>query len=363
MKEQQEIDFLIVGQGLAGTLLGHFLLEGGSSIMILDEYRPYTSSRVAGGLFHPVTGRRIVKSWMVDILYDFALEFYSKQEQFFHTKFFFPKDLLEILSSTHEFNVWSERLDDPSINQFLADQPDKSLYENKLKEFFKTISLNGSGWMNIARYLEVSFQYFAKLKIIESGKFKMGELEISGSEFRYGHINAKNIIFCEGSDALHNPLWNWLPFNPSKGEVITISAPLLPEDYILLKGLFLIPLGNHRFCVGSTYTWDYQDELPTEEALQNLKSKLKNLINVPFEIVDHKSAIRPTTKDRRPLIGEHPKLKNVYMFNGLGTKGVLLGPYFANEFAQFLLSSGKLHPEVDLGRFKSFFAESSQSLQ
>jgi len=361
MNERQEIDFLIVGQGLAGTLLSHILLANSRKISILDELKTHTSSRVAAGLFHPVTGRRIVKSWMVDVLYDFASNFYAEQEKQFQTKFFFPKELLEVLSSTHEFNVWSERLGDPSISRYLAEQPPIGMYETKLKKFFKMISMKGSGWMDIAKYLELSFKHFSNLDIIESGKFDINFLEIENDRFKYKNYSAKNIIFCEGSDAVRNNLWKWIPFLPSKGEVITISAPTLPEKYILLKGLFLIPLGEQRFRVGSTYTWTYQNELPSEEGLENLKTKLQSIIDVPFDIIDHRSAVRPTTKDRRPIIGEHPKFKNMFIFNGLGTKGVLLGPYFANEFVQFLLNGKSLNPEVNIKRFRSFFPESSET--
>jgi glycine/D-amino acid oxidase-like deaminating enzyme len=351
-------DYLIIGQGLAGTILAHCLIQRNQSVQVMDEFRPTTSSRVAGGLFHPVTGRRIVKSWMVETLYPFAQKFYGDQEKLLHSAFFFPKDLIEILSSPHEFNIWSERLADPGLNQYLSSQPDQKLYIDKLKDFFKMIALSGTGWMDIARYLEVSLQYFAKLNILQSGKFILENLKFGEDGIVYENIHAKKIIFCEGSDALLNPLWNWIPFQPSKGEILTISAPALPEDHILLKGLLLIPIGNHRFRVGSTYTWEYDDELPTEAGKNELARKLKEIIAVPFDILDHKSAVRPTTKDRRPILGEHPEIKNAWIFNGLGTKGVLLGPYFANELSEFLINQKEINSEVDISRFHSVFEQS-----
>lgn len=362
MTETVKTDFLIVGQGLAGTLLAHSLLSQNKTVVLLDEYRSSTASRVSAGLFHPVTGRRIVKSWMVEALYSFAQEFYSKQEKLLHANFFFPKELIEIISSAHEFNVWSERLDDPGINQYLADQPQQHLYSGKLQDFFKMIALTGSGWMDIARYLEVSMQYFNRMKILESGKFLFEKLEFKANGFQYDHIEAQKIIFCEGSDNTQNKLWNWIPFLPSKGEILTIESHELSEDYILLKGLFIIPLGNHRFRVGSTYSWDFEDELPTESGKNEIKQKLEGIISVPFEIIDHKSGIRPTTKDRRPIIGEHPKFKNLFIFNGLGTKGVLLGPYFANSFSEFLIKETPLLDEVKVDRYYSSFQQSLQPL-
>ena len=355
MSKEIQCDYLIIGQGLAGTLLAHSLLNKNKSVILLDEYRPSTASRVAAGLFHPVTGRRIVKSWMVETLYSFAREFYADQEKLLKTRFFFPKDLIEVISSPREFNVWTERLDDPGINQYLLTQPTPDLYTKKLQNFFKLISLSGAGWMDILHYLEASVQFFSKLQILESGKFELEKLEVRENDFRYRHLNAIRIVFCEGSDALKNPLWNWIPFLQSKGEIITILSEELPQEYILLKGLFIIPLGNHRFRVGSTYSWDFQDEFPSEPAKEQLREKLSEIISVPFEILEHKSGIRPTTKDRRPFIGEHPKIKNTFIFNGLGTKGVLLGPYFANEFANHLENGTEINEEVNIKRFYSSF--------
>lgn len=353
MSKIKKTEYLIIGQGLAGTLLCHFLLSKNKSVILIDECRPTTSSRVAAGLFHPITGRRIVKTWMIETLYSFSSDFYFQQEKMLHTNFFFPKNIIELLSSAHEFNVWSERLADPGINQYLANLPEQSRYDGKLKAFFKMIALTGSGWMDIALYQEVSLHHFVGLGIHQSGKFKHELLKVADDGIYYDDILAEKIIFCEGSDALKNPLWNWLPFQPSKGEILTIACADLPEEYILLKGLFIIPLGNHRFRVGSTYSWDYTDEQPGKSGINELLTKLKEIIIVPFEVIDHKSAIRPTTKDRRPFIGNHPKMKNVYIFNGLGTKGVLLGPYFANEFANHLVDGTKVHGEVDISRFHS----------
>lgn len=362
MSDQLSCDYLIIGQGLAGTVLAHTLLSKGKSIFILDEYRDSTSSRVAAGLFHPVTGRRIVKSWMVDELFSFANNFYPGLEKLLESKFFFPGNLIEIISSAHEYNVWSERLDDPGIARYLATDVRREIYDDKLIRFLKLIALSGAGWMDIAKYLDVSLKAFSKAGLLHSGKFSGQDLEVCETGFNYKHIRADKIIFCEGSDALQNPLWSWIPFLQSKGEILTIQANTLPEEYILMKGLFLIPLGKNRFRVGSTYSWKFTDELPTESAKLELVSKLKEIIAVPFEIVEHKAAIRPTTKDRRPLIGEHPLRKNLFIFNGLGTKGVLLAPYFANEFANYLISGKELNQEVRIERFYSAFNSASSLL-
>jgi len=356
MSSLKETDFLIIGQGIAGTHLCHALMKRHQKVEIFDLYHPATSSRVAAGLFHPLTGRRYAKSWMIEKLYAFATALYRDQEELLGEKFFFPTELIEILSSVHDFNVLSERLGDNTVNQYLTLSPSGNDYDPCLQKYFKMVAFKGSGWMNIEFYLELSRMHFIRHKLYESGNSETTNLKHSGDGIIYGNYYTKNIIFCEGSDSARNLLWNWLPFQLSKGEIITIEAPQLPEQYILLKGLFLIPLGNHRFRVGSTYTWDYNDALPSDEGLNTLMEKLGKIISVPYTVIDHRSAVRPTTKDRRPFIGSHPVLKNTYIFNGFGTKGVLLTPYFAHEFCDHLLKGSEINPEADIRRFYSFFS-------
>jgi glycine/D-amino acid oxidase-like deaminating enzyme len=162
---------------------------------------------------------------------------------------------------------------------------------------------------------------------------------------------AQRIIFCEGQYTQQNPYWNHLPFNPAKGEILTIRAENLPTDAIVSKGIFVLPLGNHTYKIGSTYYWDDKEEQPTERGRSELTQKLEEVITVPYEVIDHKAALRPTVTDRRPLIGLHPQYPSIGIFNGLGTRGVLLAPYFARHFMQHLLDGEELNSEVNVGRF------------
>ena len=162
---------------------------------------------------------------------------------------------------------------------------------------------------------------------------------------------AHQLIFCEGYRAAQNPFWKHLPFLPSKGEVLTIRSQQLHLDHILNKTISILPIGEHLFKVGSTYSWDELNDTPTEKEKANLLQQLGKIIKVPYEVIGHRAAIRPTVKDRRPFIGFHPEQLQVGIFNGLGTKGVLLAPYFANHFADHLLEKTELMKEVDVKRF------------
>src|SRR5207249_11517099 len=71
------VDYFIIGQGICGTFLSWELQKANQSFIIMDEARPCTATKVASGIINPVTGRRIVKTWMIDELMPFAWNAYK----------------------------------------------------------------------------------------------------------------------------------------------------------------------------------------------------------------------------------------------------------------------------------------------
>jgi glycine/D-amino acid oxidase-like deaminating enzyme len=175
--------------------------------------------------------------------------------------------------------------------------------------------------------------------------------------WKYKNIAAENIIFCEGFSTRSNPYFNYLPLRQTKGEALIFESNELPENKIIGGVCNITPLGNHQFYAGATYDWDDIDLAPTEKKKTALIQKIEQTIKIPFKIIDHKAGIRPTVIDRRPLIGSHPKHKKMFIFNGLGTKGLSLAPYFANHFIDCLAMNTALHTEVDIKRFESKYYE------
>ncbi len=113
-----------------------------------------------------------------------------------------------------------------------------------------------------------------------------------------------------------------------------------------------MPSSNGEYKVGSTYEWNQPNVEIDDEAKELLRSNLASLISEPFEIIDQIAGIRPTVKDRRPIMGEHPDHSGLYIFNGLGAKGYLMAPLLGQELADFILTGAELDKEVRLTRFK-----------
>jgi glycine oxidase len=344
------VDYLIAGQGLAGTVLAHQLLLKGKTIRIVDHPTMSSSSKVAAGLYNPVVFKRLVKSWMAEEQIGFAEHFYPHMERLLDGKFFFKKALVKIFAEDNEKILWEKkRLEE--VGKYLDPIQTSGALPELVQAPEGYAFVKGAGNLDVPLFLELSRAYFMKQDLLLEEKFEHDLLEVQDTHVQYKSISARKILFCEGHLATLNPWFNWMPFNLAKGEVLTVRIPGYTLEEVINKGVFVLPLGAGLFRVGSTFAWDKLDEEPTEVAKADLMQRLQKVLKVPFEVVDHKAGIRPTVINRRPLIGVHPKYPALCMFNGMGSKGVMIAPLFANLFIQHLEQGLPLSPEVDIRRF------------
>ncbi len=343
-KEEIVYDFIVVGQGIAGTLTSHFLLKNTSNILVVDAEK-HSASFAAAGIINPVTGRKYVKSWLIDTLLPFAINTYDELNKLFNIEIYQKLNVLRTLHTVKEQNDWDARKQDEEYSNYILQEEDTSC-------------LNGIVNSNNV-YGEISSAYQVKLKELilayrgflkEQGKYLHATINATDIKFNAEFIDinglkTKQIIFCEGYKAVENPFFNHLPFQPAKG-----NAMIIKGDFQLQKNLrdnvFITPLTDGSHWVGSNYKHDYSDENP-DEYEQNLLAELaKDIIKVPFVVVEKLAGIRPTMQDRRPVLGRHKEYNNVFIFNGLGTKGSSLAPYFAHMLVNHIFHNTPIIDEV-----------------
>lgn len=343
-----EIDFLIIGQGLAGTALAYRLEQSGQRIMLLDQPEANQSSRVAAGLFNPVTGRKMVKSWMAERLFPEIEPFYEELEKLSGRQFLTRKKIYRPFLSIEEQNEWMGHSSDPAIGMFIEKIFAESQYP-QMRDPFGGVLLKMSGWLNINELLDGMAEHFGEKLELEG--FDENLLEKVPTGWKYRDIITKNLIFCNGLGALKSRFFNYLPFAPVKGEILEVEQDFDP-DFIANRGVFRVQLGKGIYRVGSTYTWHDLDLGPTESAKEEILGKLQDLVKVPVHSVrSHKTGIRPATKDRKPFLGKHPIEDSVYIFNGFGAKGVSLIPYFSKMMVEYLIKSQPISSDVDIARY------------
>ena len=108
---------------------------------------------------------------------------------------------------------------------------------------------------------------------------------------------------------------------------------------MISKGIYVIPIGNFEYVVGATYNREDLSDRVTKEGRTFLINKLNSILNVDYEVLSVSAGVRPNVKDRRPLIGVHPEFSKLYVFNGLGSRGVLQGPTLSQELMSCLFSN------------------------
>jgi len=169
---------------------------------------------------------------------------------------------------------------------------------------------------------------------------------------QYKQTTYDGVVFCEGVGVVNNPYFKRLPVQHTKGETITVSSERLKTIESYNRKCFVLPQGNDTYRVGATYVWNTINPTITVEGREELEQKFQVVTDAAYSVIDQQAGVRPTTPDRRPVVGEHPEFEGLYIFNGLGTKGYMIAPLLAKEFVNQLLNGLPFDPETALNRFK-----------
>ncbi|WP_455170143.1 NAD(P)/FAD-dependent oxidoreductase [Aegicerativicinus sediminis] len=344
----QKVDFIIVGCGLAGLAFCEQLRKANKSFHVIDNQNN-NASRVASGLYNPVVLKRLNFIWKGKEQMALVETFYKELEEFLDITIDEKFNILRILHSNEEKNDWLVAADDSNLKNYLT-IPFIQNDNRCIKAPFGFGKVVNTGKIDTETLLDAYFNYLKNNNLISLEKFNYSDLEFQQDGYTYRDLSAKNILFAEGHGVIHNPFFNPDIVNGTKGELLVINAPRLKLHSIIKSSVFIIPLGNDDYLVGSTYNWDDKTWQPTTKAKEEIVSKLDEFLVCEYKIIDHYAGIRPTTKDRRPIIGEHPDKQNMYIINGLGTRGVLIAPYVAQTLFGSIFNGINLDYELSYNR-------------
>ena len=348
-------DFIIVGRGLAATVLMHTFQQNQVSFKVIGNKELSTSSRVAAGIWNPVVFKRLTKSWMADNLIPYLETFYLDCQTRLGEQFVFSRNILKPFSEEQERRLWLQKSNNELDDYLDVNEAGDSKTVSGMHWPMGYGIVKKAGNIDVPLFLERSALYFSDH--IENEVFDHLALEIKDGACSYKGKKARHIVFCEGHLMKHNPFFQWIKLKPAKGEVLTIRANnLMEQNHILNKGAYLVPAANGEYKLGASYEWQELNDQITEKARRVLESKLQGMYHGTYEILRQEAGVRPASGDRRPIIGPHPLHKNMHVFNGLGTKGVMLAPYFAKNFVNFYLQKEALHPEVNISRYYHCYA-------
>lgn len=352
----KRIDYIIIGQGIAGSLLGWELMSRGFEILIIDDGYKTNSSIVAAGIMNPITGMRIVKSWQVDKFLELAKKYYRFLEEQLGVSVFKELEILRLFKNAVEVEQWEKRKVDPEYQEYIGKRFEKGAWGEMLKDDFGSFIINGGGSLDTKLFLEVMRKYFKDQGVLHEHEldYKAIELEDEDQGVRYGDVRGRKMIFCEGYKVIENPWFADLAWVPAKGEMLTVKLDSALPERIINQGKWLMPVGEGKYRAGATYNWENLDCSSTEagraEIVEDLRAILKEDKFDKMTVVEQLAGVRPCTRDMKPYVGLHKEHKCLGIFNGLGSKGTLMGPYYAQAMGEFLQSGKVLDSEVSVER-------------
>lgn len=344
-------DYIIVGQGLSGSLLTYELLKRGKRVCVIQQDGICKSSEVAPGMYNPLVLKRYTLAWKAPELISKLTQYYSKIEEFLNTDLMQTMDLYRLFTNENEANLWIEKSDQLALEPFMS----PLIYPQNNTFINKTIGLgrvNNTGRVVLVKLMNAIKALLISQNCFINEEFKYDLLNVQNGYVSYKNLTANHIIFAEGFQLKQNPWFKHLPLKGTKGELITIRSKELKLDNPIKSSILIMPLGDDLYRVGASFNWDEKDHIPTNSGKKWLISKLEQIINCNFEILEHNAGIRPTVVDRRPLLGTHEKFKNLHVFNGMGTRGVMLAPTGVQMLIDAIENDIPLDKEWDIKRFK-----------
>ena len=353
------IDFLIVGQGVAGSLLARSLLARGVTVRITDADRVNSASQVAPGIVNPLAGQRLKPAWCVDDALPHAVATYQaiEAETGNTGRFWHPTPIVRVILDDAQRAIFDKRFHEDSARPYIGEVLAPGALGPDIHDAHGSFVARCSGWLDAAALTRHLRQRFA-----EAGQFVPStghepHADAVGAPLPIGGEAVGRVIFCDGWRGANGPWFGSLPWRPARGEMldVTTERPFLPEPYrgcILNRSKWLLPLGDNRYRAGASYAWDDFEGGPTDEKREEILDGLRALVRASFKVSNHRVGVRPVIAGHRPVAGLHPLYPRLGIFNGLGSKGVLHAPWLADRLADHLLNGTDLPSDADVGRRK-----------
>ena len=340
----KNVDYIIVGDGYAALFFAHQLIKNNKSFYLFSEGKK-SASMVSAGIINPAVLKRFTTFWLAQEQIDSLKKTLSEIEGYTHKNYLIEKPILRVFHDEKEKELWLKKSNEISFlsNDFIK--------INSIKNPFGCGKVNHSARLNVRDFFTDLMNYLEQNSHLIKEKFDYNLIKTENSTYK--DIQFKNIIFAEGMAVKENPYFSEIPVEANKGHHLEVKiSDKIEDDFTIKKKHFIFPLNENTYYYGGTYDREQTHHKIDDSAIEKLTNALAEFYPNDFEVTQVKFGFRPTVKDRRPIVGNHPEFKNLYVFNGLGARGILNGNYFAINLYNHLDNGEEIHPEVDLKRFQ-----------
>jgi glycine/D-amino acid oxidase-like deaminating enzyme len=342
-----QVDFLIVGQGLAGSLLAKELLRRGRTVHVVDDRWKSSSSQVAAGLMTPLTGRRFT------LTKDYPELFAAAKARLTELGVFRPIEVYRMFVDEEQRAKGLKRTECKSCQPFIAKvTAARGELDPGLTDAFGGALMNGA-WVDLPKLMsDVRAELLTNGNLTEAS-FDPADAVTDAEGVTWREFSAGAIVYCDGYKSAQRGPFKYLPWQPAKGEALTLRTDVADRPFILNREGWALPLGNGVWRTGTNWQWDQLDEITSEAQKEKLIGRFCGYFgeDVEVEVTSHVAGVRPCTSDNHPFMGAHPNHPRTYLFSGLGPRGTVWAPAMADEMAAYLCEGKALRKECDLARF------------
>lgn len=352
----RKTDYIVIGAGLAGTTVAKQLMARGRRVVVIDN-GAQSSSMIAGGLVNPLTGKRLVIDETFHKKFSRAEAEYADIPGALRTL-----PVIRILSDTTEVQSWQKKRDSLQ-EQHSISQVDFA----RAKEYLPTLNsknhnctiivVPNAAHVNTAAVIATRKSWLAEHDALVETHVSLDDWDPSSHTI--AGITAEQIILCDGWHLASHSVFSRVEMMPAKGQLLTVRIDTQPAydvqthpgAIVIHRGRFLVPLGNHLYRYGATYEWNDVNEDVLPSTTEFLSDSLREMIEVPFTVVDARAGVRPIVRDLSPVLGVHPRYSHVSILNGMGSKGALLAPTLSSLLIDHLERGTIIPPAYSVTRY------------
>lgn len=338
------VDYIIVGGGYAGLFFAHQLIKHNKSFVIYTGNQK-SASRVSAGVVNPVVLKKFTTFWLAQEQIEALHKTMHEISEYTGMNYLLNENIQRVFHDENEKKLWLQKAETDELKPYL--NPEFKELDVIINPF-GTGAVNKSARLNVDAFFNDFHAYLRQHDHLREEEFGYAELR----EQEYKNISFKHVVFCEGMGVKVNPYFSEIQVIPNKGHhlKVKLSEPL-NHQFTLKKKHFLFPLNDDSYYYGGTYDPNERPDEIDPHATQQLQDGLSEFYPYAFNIEEVNYGLRPTVKDRRPILGNHANRPNFYVFNGLGARGILNGNYFSKVLYENIENGKALMPEVDLKRF------------
>jgi glycine/D-amino acid oxidase-like deaminating enzyme len=343
-----QVDFLIIGQGLAGSLLAKELLQRGRSVCVVDDGWKSAASQVAAGLMTPLTGRRFT------LTRGYPALFATAQSKLGGLGVFRAASVYRMFVDQEQRLRGLGRADDASCAPFVERLTHvQGQLDESLTDEFGGCQMRGA-WVDLPMLLSQTKATLLAAGAYRTELFAPEEVAVLPAKVVWKDVAAGALVYCDGYKSSQRGPFTYLPWQPAKGEALTLASDAPQRPFVLNRDGWALPLGGGRWRTGTNWAWDELNETPTEAQRTKLLARFSGYFRHPVcsEVLAHVAGVRPCTADNHPFMGTHPSQGRVHLFNGLGPRGSVWAPAMAAEMAAYLCDGTPLRKECNLARFE-----------